>query len=172
MTNERKIRGSIGVTIGVLALFIIVPAAQAQDSTGARQDTSLSRKGDTAQAEVQNPPGYRGMERPVNVLPSDSGARADSSAPADATSRINQRRRQRSMGHAGQNPPGYRGMERPVGGDSATAQRGDSSGQQARSARKAGSKRKHATARDSTQWGQDSSSRPGAGDSTAAPDQQ
>jgi hypothetical protein len=66
----------------------------------------------------QNPPGYRGMERPAN-LPSGSGT-ADSSAPADATSRTNQRRRQDSLGGQNQNPPGYRGMERPVpGGDSA-----------------------------------------------------
>jgi hypothetical protein len=65
--------------------------------------------------EVQNPPGYRGMERPVNVLPPDS-AKSDSGAAANATSRVNQMQRQDSIsGREQQNPPGYRGMERPAG---------------------------------------------------------
>src|SRR4029078_13721647 len=42
----------------------------------------------------QNPPGYRGMERPAAL--SDSGATADSSAPGDATSRVNQMKREDS----------------------------------------------------------------------------
>jgi hypothetical protein len=69
--------------------------------------------------EVQNPPGYRGMERPVGVFPPDS-SRNDSAASASATSRVNQMQRQDSLGsEADQNPPGYRGMERPVPADSA-----------------------------------------------------
>jgi hypothetical protein len=67
--------------------------------------------------KAQNPPGYRGMERPA-ALPADSSAKSDSSAPADATSRINQRKRQDSSSAPGQNPPGYRGMERPAALDS------------------------------------------------------
>jgi hypothetical protein len=67
--------------------------------------------------DVQNPAGYRGMERPVNVFPPDS-SKSDSGAPADATSRVNQMKRQDSVSQAGQqNPPGYRGMERPVDTD-------------------------------------------------------
>jgi hypothetical protein len=91
-----------------------------QDSTkwGYPVDTS---------SKAQNPAGYRGMERPVNVLPPDSGAKSDTSAPADATSRINQRRRQDSASAPGQNPPGYRGMERPAALDSTRQQSADSS---------------------------------------------
>src|SRR5690349_5398845 len=37
--------------------------------------------------DTSYPAGYRGMERPVNVLPADSGAKSDTTAPADATSR-------------------------------------------------------------------------------------
>jgi len=90
--------------------------AAAQDSTkwGYKVDSS---------SKNQNPPGYRGMERPANALPADSGsgAKADTTAPADATSRINQRARQDSSSGTGQNPPGYRGMERPAGLDTAQA---------------------------------------------------
>lgn len=74
------------------------------------------------QPGVQNPPGYRGMERPVNVFPADSAAKADSQASGTATSRINQMRRQGSAdAKPHQNPPGYRGMERPAGLDSVQA---------------------------------------------------
>jgi hypothetical protein len=83
------------------------------DTTGAdstRWGYDVDRK-----PEVQNPPGYRGMERPVNVLPPDS-AKSDSGAAANATSRVNQMQRQDSIsGREQQNPPGYRGMERPAG---------------------------------------------------------
>jgi len=82
----------------------------------------LTEKVDSS-SKNQNPPGYRGMERPANALPADSGsgAKADTTAPADATSRINQRARQDSSSGTGQNPPGYRGMERPAGLDTARA---------------------------------------------------
>ena len=86
-----------------------------QDSTKWGYPVDTSSKG-------QNPAGYRGMERPVNVLPADSGAKSDTTAPADATSRINQRRRQDSASAPGQNPPGYRGMERPAALDSTRQQ--------------------------------------------------
>jgi hypothetical protein len=173
-----------GATVGMLALCAIAPTVAAQDSSSARQDTSVSQRTDTTNSAVQNPPGYRGMERPAgtdsaaaqtgdtgrqawsgkraastkrhsmksarhkgatkwcypvdstsknqnpagyrgmerpaNVVP-DSGARSDSSTPADATSRINQRARQDSTGQPGQNPPGYRGMERPATLDSTAA---------------------------------------------------
>lgn len=57
----------------------------AMDTTAARQDTTAAQR-DTAGTDttrwgyesdttpgVQNPPGYRGMERPTNVFPPDSG---------------------------------------------------------------------------------------------------
>jgi hypothetical protein len=71
--------------------------------------------------EVQNPAGYRGMERPIETFPPDS-MRDDSTASASATSRVNQMKRQDSLkSGAQQNPPGYRGMERPAALDSTTA---------------------------------------------------
>jgi hypothetical protein len=92
--------------------------SSAQDST--KWGYKVDRK-----SEDQNPPGYRGMERPSNVLPPDS-ARNDSGAPADATSRVNQMERQDSLPQgAHQNPPGYRGMERPAALDSAQQQSGN-----------------------------------------------
>jgi hypothetical protein len=88
----------------------------------------------------------------------------DTVAPASATSRINQRARQDSLGRQGQNPPGYRGMERPATLDSASAQAGDSG--KARTAHKSQTRRRHlksstkqqassdtAAGRDSTKWG-------------------
>ena len=66
----------------------------AADSSG-RSDSTKWGYPVNRSAQDQNPPGYRGMERPKNLSDSASAA-ADSSAPADATSRINQRRRQDS----------------------------------------------------------------------------
>jgi hypothetical protein len=86
-----------------------------------RDSTKWGYRVDTT-GKAQNPAGYRGMERPANVLPSDSSGKADSTAPADATSRIHQRARQDSSSASGQNPPGYRGMERPAALDSAQNQ--------------------------------------------------
>lgn len=117
------------VFIGSLALVIAIPAAQAQETTAKRdsiRDTAqvdgyraMERSSDQDSA-AQNPPGYRGMERPVNVFPPDT-ALADSSASADATSRIDQMQRQDPAESRNQNPPGYRGMERPAALDSASS---------------------------------------------------
>jgi len=125
------------VALGLLALLAVTPAAAAQSTSSTRQDSSVSQSTADSQSiadstrsdstkwgyavdsssKNQNPAGYRGMERPTNLLP-DSGTARDSSAPADATSRINQRERQDSLGGQSQNPPGYRGMERPTPEDS------------------------------------------------------
>lgn len=95
--------------------------ASATADTAAADSTRWGYHTDST-PEVQNPPGYRGMERPVGVSRPDSGA--DSAAAADATSRVNQARRQGSSEtDPEKNPPGYRGMERPAGLDSV---RGDS----------------------------------------------
>jgi hypothetical protein len=73
----------------------------------------------TEDPDVQNPKGYRGMERPVEMFPPDSAESHDSAAAAGATGRVNEMRRQDSLESSpDQNPPGYRGMERPAGVDS------------------------------------------------------
>jgi hypothetical protein len=131
---------SAGAAIGVLALLTMASPVMAQDSSSVRRDTSIS------------------------------GAASDSSAPANATSRINQRERQDSLNQPGQNPPGYRGMERPAGLDSAAATAQDSTGGKAHAGKKSGMKHKHSTktknaagmkqqtgmdstGQDSTKWG-------------------
>jgi hypothetical protein len=126
-----------GALAGLLALGMPLTAAEAQetrqDTSALRQDTSTkTAAADTAQtdstqwgrpthreAEVQNPAGYRGMERPVNVFPPDT---ADTSSAGNATSRTSQLKRQDSISSENQNPPGYRGMERPVGTEITTDQ--------------------------------------------------
>jgi hypothetical protein len=122
-----------GALAGMLILGVPLTSAQAQDTSAVQRDTSKqaaatdtirrdsTQWGRTADrdAEVQNPPGYRGMERPVNVFPPDT---ADTSSAADATSRTSQMKRQDTVSSENQNPPGYRGMERPIGTDSARAQ--------------------------------------------------
>jgi hypothetical protein len=130
-----------GAAVGMLAPSPSCLSWRRQDTSSARQDTSFSQRSDTSNSQMQNAPGYRGMERPAN-LPADSGAVSDSSAPADATSRIHQRPRRDSMGQPGQNPPGYRGLERPATSDSAAAQAGDA-GKQAWSSKKASGRKSH-----------------------------
>ena len=123
MTTTRAISRA-GVLIGALALAVPSAVASAQESSAQVQDSTRedsTKWGYTTDRDpaVQNPPGYRGMERPVNVFPPDSAA-GDSAAPASATSRTSQMQRQDSLGGTSQqNPPGYRGMERPVRPDSA-----------------------------------------------------
>ena len=121
------------------ALTLGVPTtADAQDSTTRPKDTTqLTAAADSSSDSTKwgyevdrsgelNPAGYRGMERPVNVFPTDS-AKGDSGAGADATSRVSQRKRQDTLpNQKQQNPPGYRGMERPAV-DSAEQSSGTSS---------------------------------------------
>jgi hypothetical protein len=102
---------------------------------GAEQDTASSRSPGTQadstkwgypankNPEVQNPPGYRGMERAIETFPPDSTPEGDTTASASTTSRVNQLQRQDSLESGSeQNPPGYRGMERPSTPDSAKTQ--------------------------------------------------
>lgn len=94
----------------------------AAQSRGAGTDSTKWGYPTDRTPEVQNPPGYRGMERPIGTFPADSAPQRDSTASASATSRVNQMRRQDSLqSGAHQNPPGYRGMERPAGLDSAAS---------------------------------------------------
>jgi hypothetical protein len=113
-------------------------SALAQDTTETGRagiDTSTSRAGaidragvDTARdttdtSGVQNPPGYRGMERDTTMVPP---SRENPSAGAGqvedrATGTYDDSTWQDTSGTA-QNPAGYRGMERPAG-DTAAAGR-------------------------------------------------
>ncbi|HEX5385099.1 MAG TPA: hypothetical protein VFW66_00180 [Gemmatimonadales bacterium] len=129
----------------------------AQDSsrTSSAQDSTPGKKWgypvDTT--GQQNPPGYRGMERPAGIdsaeAANDSGV-ADSSYQPNPTSHVQQRERQNAADSAGQpvetgavndstpgrkwgypvdttgqqNPPGYRGMERPQAVGSDSTQSG------------------------------------------------
>jgi hypothetical protein len=105
----------------VLGLTAAAATAVAQDSAQA----APGEESDTSQ--VQNPPGYRGMERPANVLPPDS-ATQDTAAGAveDRVTGTYDDSTWQDTAQGRQNPAGYRGMERPVGdstvaGDTATA---------------------------------------------------
>jgi hypothetical protein len=113
--------------------------------------------------EVQNPPGYRGMERAIETFPADSTEQGDSTAAAGATNRVNQMQRQDSLeSGAEQNPPGYRGMERPAGLDTISA--GDTTGSTVRDSTPGG-------ARDSTPDGTRDSTSIGGNDSTPPAEQ-
>jgi hypothetical protein len=64
----------LGLVLGVAVVAPRTAAAQetqSRDTAAATQDT------------IQNPPGYRGMERPSNVFPTDSG-NADSALGGDS----------------------------------------------------------------------------------------
>lgn len=158
---------AFGVSTSIYAQETATTQQDTARNAAIRDSTSDSTKwGYTAEhnPNQQNPPGYRGMERPAQL--SDSAGVSDSSATADATSRVKQMQRQDSMDSAGQNPPGYRGMEQPVGAVSAKAQQKDSSAAKP-AAKKSGAGNKHAapknqsrkqagsetTSQDSTKWG-------------------
>jgi hypothetical protein len=106
--------------------------------------------------EVQNPPGYRGMERAIETFPPDSTREGDSTASASATSRAKQMQRQDSVkSSARQNPPGYRGMERPAALDSTPAKRKAQTGA---STDTAGTARRDTTSTSETSSARDTSS--------------
>lgn len=143
MTGKSTLLRRTGLLLGGLALTTGVASVQAQESEAQQSDTTMQPPSaiavqDSAQQDstvwgtsanrnpdVQNPPGYRGMERPVNVFPPDSGRASDSLSAANGTTRVTQMQRQDSAGSPNQNPPGYRGMERPVATDSAVVQQGE-----------------------------------------------
>lgn len=103
------------------------PAAGAIDTSGVDTtgvDTSTTP--DTAATDttdtsgVQNPPGYRGMERDTTMFPDSGGPPADAGAVEDrATGTYDDSTWQDTTG-ADQNPAGYRGTGR-LEGDSAGA---------------------------------------------------
>ncbi len=96
---------------GRAAIDTTDPGAGAID-TAATDTSGVSDTTDTS--GVQNPPGYRGMERDTTMFPPEGGPPATPDRAADQTTG--------GYGDSAgteQNPPGYRGMETPVGGDSA-----------------------------------------------------
>lgn len=85
------------------------PESGAIDTSGV--DTSATRD-TTDTSAVQNPPGYRGMERDTTMFPDSGGPPASPSAVEDqATGTYDDSTWQDTTG-ADQNPAGYRGMER------------------------------------------------------------
>ena len=86
----------------------------------------------TDTSDVQNPPGYRGMERDTTMFPPEGGPPATPEEAAGQTTGKYKDSTWRDTSGAKQNPPGYRGMERPVEGDSAaghdTTQHGTGAG--------------------------------------------
>ncbi len=99
---------------GRAAIDTTAPAGGALDTAGV--DTSAARD-TTDTSGVQNPPGYRGMERDTTVFPNEGGPPADAGQVEDRTTGTYEDSAWRDTSGAAQNPAGYRGMERPAGAD-------------------------------------------------------
>ncbi len=104
-----------------------VDTSAARDTTDTLETTDTLRiKGDTSGRQtdtsgVQNPPGYRGMERDTTIFPDSGGPPPSAQESQNQTTGTYSDSAWRDTSGAAQNPAGYRGMERPVG-DSAAAQ--------------------------------------------------
>jgi len=144
----RGLRGLCGAAVAAAALLLPAPLS-AQDTTTAgmrdtagmqsatgQRDTSTTQQAgrDTTARDsslwgyktdhdpnVKNPPGYRGMERPVNVFPADSTQDPSAGRVEDKVTGTYEDSTWRDSTGQRQNPAGYRGMERPAGLDSASA---------------------------------------------------
>ncbi|MGI9041178.1 MAG: hypothetical protein ACR2HK_08775 [Gemmatimonadales bacterium] len=124
-----------GLIVGLAALSASAATAEAQETQrqGEQDSTKWGYSTDST-PEVQNPPGYRGMERPSNVFTDSAGqdsAAADSSG-RDSAGAVEDRvtgtyddSTWQDTSAARQNPAGYRGMERPVGDDTTKAGKGE-----------------------------------------------
>jgi hypothetical protein len=110
---------------GRAAIDTTAPEAGAIDTAGvdtAGVDTAATRD-TTDTSGVQNPPGYRGMERDTTIFPDAGGPPADANQAKGQTTGVYGDTAWSDTTGAAQNPPGYRGMERPVGeGEDTTAQ--------------------------------------------------
>ena len=127
MQQMRTTGLALGILAGVTALAFPVTEASAQDTSGqaqakadsqAKPDSMWGYTVDTTAA--QNPQGYRGMERPSNVVPADSEVSGRERSPEAVEGRVTGAYSDSSWQDTSatrQNPPGYRGMERPVGQD-------------------------------------------------------
>ena len=91
---------------------------QTQRDTAGQDTTQWGYPTDT-NPDVQNPPGYRGMERPTNVFPPDSARDTTGQRVEGAATGTYGDSAWNDTTGAQQNPPGYRGMERPAGLDTA-----------------------------------------------------
>lgn len=127
------------------AVGLAVALMAAGAATAAAQDSAQAAPTDTS--EAQNPPGYRGMERPANVFPPDP-ANGDSATAGQvedrATGTYDDSTWQDTTG-AQQNPAGYRGMGRSPD-DSANADT-------TRAGKSKSTKKAARTSGDSTKWG-------------------
>lgn len=111
-----------------------VDTSAARDTTDTldRNDT-LRIKGDTSGGEsdtsaVQNPPGYRGMERDTSIFPDSGGPPPSAQESQNQTTGTYSDSAWRDTSGAAQNPPGYRGMERPADDTSAAQDSGTGHG--------------------------------------------
>lgn len=95
----------------------------AVSDTAAMSDTSAVRD-TTDTSAVQNPPGYRGMERDTTIFPPKDQPSATPEQVEDRTTGTYEDSAWRDTTGAEQNPAGYRGMERPAGEDSAAGHDG------------------------------------------------
>ena len=106
-------------TAGVDTSATARDTASDTSATGGRTGADTSAGGDTTGTSgVQNPPGYRGMERDTTMFPPSDDPKDPDHAKGRATGVYSDSAWQDTSG-AEQNPPGYRGMERPVEGDAA-----------------------------------------------------
>lgn len=106
-----------GAMAAVLGLTMPATVLRAQDTATTatadtmQQDSTQWGYDVNADPSVQNPPGYRGLERPAG-LPDTTMA---DTGVADEMDRTGQMQRQEGADTAtDQNPPGFRGLERPA----------------------------------------------------------
>lgn len=132
--SQRANNRILSLVVAAAAVMTFPAAARAQD-TAAQQTQGDTAGQDTTRwgyqtdtTGVQNPPGYRGMERDTTLFPPDTTQDTTERAAVEdrVTGTYEDTAWQDTTG-ARQNPPGYRGMERPVGEDTGAAGQQDTS---------------------------------------------
>jgi hypothetical protein len=108
--------GSAGQAPPVGATDAVQPKKEVETGEVKPSGTDSTKWGRETESDpdVQNPPGYRGMERDTTQVP--PGAAPSAETP---TSRTEQDKRQADESGT-ENPPGYRGMEQPAEGADST----------------------------------------------------
>ena len=135
----QQLPGRRALTLVVALAFATAGSAFAQDTTetgrAAMDTTEAAGAIDTAGVDtlgadtsgvsdttdtsgVQNPPGYRGMERDTTMFPDEGGPPATPEQVEDRATGTYEDSAWRDTTGAEQNPAGYRGMEQPESGDS------------------------------------------------------
>jgi hypothetical protein len=102
---------------GRAAIDTTAPDTEMMDTTGA--DTAAARD-TTDTSGVQNPPGYRGMERDTTIFPDSARPQPSAEEVQDQTTGTYDDSTWKDATGAVQNPAGYRGMERPAGDSAGT----------------------------------------------------